>query len=94
MPALIATGVLIALGASEAGFHPTAWYAAGLFLLGLLVVSLFTLGAPRGLPRTVLAALVLFAAYTGWTYLSIIWAGRQGAAWVSHVSRRLPALRT
>ena len=81
MPALIATGVLIALGASEAGFHPTAWYAAGLFLLGLLVVSLFTLGAPRGLPRTVLAALVLFAAYTGWTYLSIIWAGRQGAAW-------------
>ena len=69
------------MGASEAGFHPTAWYAAGLFLLGLLAVSLFTLGAPRGLPRTVLAALVLFAAYTGWTYLSIIWAGRQGAAW-------------
>ena len=81
MPALIATGVLIALGASEAGFHPTSWYAAGLFLLGLLVVTLFTLGVPRGLPRTVLAALLLFAAYTGWTYLSIIWAGRQGAAW-------------
>ena len=81
MPALIATGVLIALGASEAGFHPTAWYAAGLFLLGLLVVTLVTLGVPRGLPRTVLAALLLFAAYTGWTYLSIIWAGRQGAAW-------------
>ena len=81
MPALIATAVLIALGASEAGFHPTSWYAAGLFLLCLLVVTLFTLGVPRGVPRTVLAALLLFAAYTGWTYLSIIWAGRQGAAW-------------
>src|SRR5919106_1601689 len=46
-----------------------------------LVPALLALRAPRGLPRPVLAALVLFAAYTAWTYLSITWASQQGPAW-------------
>src|SRR5215217_7418678 len=33
VPALVAVGVLIALAATEAGFHARHWYAAGLFLL-------------------------------------------------------------
>jgi tetratricopeptide (TPR) repeat protein len=81
VPALLAVGVFVALGASEAGFYPTAWYAAALFVLGLLTASLFALGFPRGVPKPVLAALALFAAYTAWSYLSIIWASQQGPAW-------------
>src|SRR5918999_4425451 len=80
-PALLATGVFVALGASEAGFYPTAWYAAALFLLGLLAVSLFALGPPRGVPRPLLVAIGLLAAYTAWSYLSISWADQQGPAW-------------
>jgi tetratricopeptide (TPR) repeat protein len=81
IPALLATGSFVALGAAEAGFYPTGWYAAALFLLGLLVASLFALGIPRGLPRVVLVALALLAAYTAWSYLSITWASQQGPAW-------------
>jgi tetratricopeptide (TPR) repeat protein len=81
VPALLAVGVFVALGASEAGFYPTAWYAAALFFLGLLAASLFALGLPRVLPRAVLAALALLAAYTAWSYLSITWASQAGPAW-------------
>src|SRR5918999_5696514 len=80
-PALLATGVFVALGASEAGFYPTAWYAAALFLLGLLGATLLALGRPRGVPKPVLVALALLAAYTAWTYVSITWASQQGPAW-------------
>jgi O-antigen ligase len=81
VPALVATGLFVALGASEAGFYPTTWYPAALFLLALLGVALVALDPPRAVPRPVLAALVLLAAYTAWTYLSITWAGEQGPAW-------------
>jgi tetratricopeptide (TPR) repeat protein len=81
LPALLATVTFVVLGASEAGFYPTSWYPAGLFLLGLLAASLLALGIPRGLPRPVLAALVLIGAYTAWSYLSITWAGQPGPAW-------------
>jgi O-Antigen ligase len=81
VPALLATGVFVTLGASEAGFYPTAWYAAALFLLGLLVATLVALGPPRGVPRPVLLALALLAAYAAWSYVSIAWAGQPGPAW-------------
>jgi O-antigen ligase len=80
VPCLLATAALVALGVSEAGFNPSAWYPATLFVLGLLAVTLIALGPPRGLPRLLIAALALFAAYTLWTYLSIAWAEQQGAA--------------
>jgi hypothetical protein len=80
VPCLLASAVLVALGASEAGFNVTAWYPATLFVLGLLAVTAMALGLPRGLPRPLVAALALFAAYTAWTYLSIAWADQQGAA--------------
>ena len=81
VPALLAVGALVALAASEAGFYPTAWYAAALFLLGLLGATLLALGRPRGVPKPVLVALALLAAYTAWTYVSITWASQQGPAW-------------
>jgi tetratricopeptide (TPR) repeat protein len=81
VPCLLATGVFVVLGGSEAGFAFTAWYPAALFMLGLLAVSLLALGRPRALPRAAVVALALFAAYTAWSYLSITWASQQGPAW-------------
>jgi O-antigen ligase len=81
VPALAATIAFLVLAATEAGFYPTAWYAAALFLLGLLVATVIAVGLPRVVPKTTLAALGLFAAYTAWSYLSITWADQQGVAW-------------
>jgi hypothetical protein len=81
VPVLLATVAVLVLAASEAGFYPTAWYAAALFLLGLLVATVIALGLPRAVPKSTLVALGLFAGYTGWAYLSITWADQQGVAW-------------
>ena len=88
LPALVALGLLVALGASEAGFFPVGtdarpgigWYSAALLALALLAVCVVALGLPRSLPRPVLAAIGLLAAYTAWGYLSIAWADQQGEA--------------
>lgn len=81
LPMLLAVVVLVILAAEDGGFYPKAWYAAALFLLGLLTAVLLGLGRPTRLPLPTLAALALFAAYTAWTYLSITWAAQQGPAW-------------
>jgi tetratricopeptide (TPR) repeat protein len=82
LPALLAlVAALVALGASEAGYYPTTWYAVALFVLGLLVVALLALPRPARLPRTQAVALALLGAYACWSYLSIAWADEQGLAW-------------
>ncbi|HEY6780384.1 MAG TPA: O-antigen ligase family protein [Thermoleophilaceae bacterium] len=82
LPASLAlVAALVALGASEAGYYPTTWYAAGLFALGLLAVALIALRAPGRPGRAQVAALGLLAAYVAWSYLSITWADQQGLAW-------------
>lgn len=89
IPMLLTVAIFIVLGASEAGFYPAGsqqheglgWLPATLMLLVLLAVTVVTLGAPRNVPRPVLAGVGLFAAYTAWSYLSITWAEQQGAAW-------------
>jgi O-Antigen ligase/Tetratricopeptide repeat len=81
LPVLIATALLVALGATEAGFYATSWMPAGLFLIALALVTLLAVGAPRNVPRATLAAVALFAAYTAWTFLSITWADQQAVAW-------------
>jgi O-Antigen ligase len=79
--ALIATALLVVLGAAEAGFYPTSWMPAGLFLIALAVMSAWALGPPRDLPGASKAALSLLAGYGAWTFLSIIWADQQAIAW-------------
>ena len=80
-PALVAVATFLALGATNGGFYPTAWYPAALLALGVLGTSLIALGAPRAVPRVVLVAIGLLAAYTAWSYLSITWASQPGPAW-------------
>ena len=67
------------LFASDGGYYPIAWYAAALFLLALLGLSIAVLGV-RTPPRAALAGLLLFAGYTAWGYLSITWSGQPGVA--------------
>jgi O-Antigen ligase len=81
VPALAATVAFLVLAATEAGFYPTAWYAAALFILGLLVATVIAVGLPRSVPKATLAALGLFAGFTVWSYLSVTWADQQGVAW-------------
>jgi tetratricopeptide (TPR) repeat protein len=81
VPTLIATALLVVLGATEAGFYPTSWMPAGLFLIALTAVTAIALGPPRGVPLASRAALALLAAYAVWTFLSIIWADQQAVAW-------------
>jgi hypothetical protein len=81
VPALLATALVVALGATEAGFYPTSWMPAGLFLIALTGVTVIAVGPPRGIPRASLAALTFLAAYAVWTFVSIAWADQQAIAW-------------
>jgi Tetratricopeptide repeat/O-Antigen ligase len=78
---LIATALLVVLGATEAGFYPTSWMPAGLFAIALTGVTAAVLGPPRGVPRATLGAIALLAAYCAWAFLSITWADQQALAW-------------
>lgn len=89
IPALAAIVITIALGGSEAGFYPIGtsrqpglgWYPAAVVLLALLAVAVITVPPPRPLPRAVVAALVLLAGFTAWSFASIAWAEQRGVAW-------------
>ena len=94
LPALIGVVVLlimVALGENatggrtflhNAGYTVLTWYPCALFLLLLLAVVAY--GRPirvQDVPRPVLAAVGLLAAFTAWSFLSILWADAQGEAW-------------
>jgi O-antigen ligase/polysaccharide polymerase Wzy-like membrane protein/tetratricopeptide repeat protein len=94
LPPLLGVGVLlvmVSLGEStsggrsflrNAGFTTLTWYPAALFLLGLLVVLAFVLPIRLSdVPRPVLVAAGLLAAFTAWSFLSILWSDAQGEAW-------------
>ena len=79
-PCLLALGVFLALGATEAGLYPDAWYAAALFMVVLVVVTALALPVPRPGRTAVLAAACL-AAFTVWAFASVAWASEPGTAW-------------
>jgi hypothetical protein len=77
---LVVVTVLAWWLAHEGGFGPGAWYPGALVLLALLVVALWWADI-RGLVPRGRWAVLLFAAFTGWSYLSILWAPARGDAW-------------
>lgn len=81
IPALLMVGAFIALGAAGGGYYETAHLPAALLALGLLATTLVALSTRAGLSRAVAAAAGLLGAYAVWSYLSILWADDQGAAW-------------
>jgi O-antigen ligase len=64
----------------DGGYAPTRWLLGAIFFLALLVVVVLSAGVGR-LPRTVLGSIVLLAAFTAWSGLSIAWADVRGDAW-------------
>ena len=79
IPAAVALGVLAFWGGTDGGYAELVWYPGGLLLLVLLLVSEWSVPGRR-LDRWSSAALATFAAFTAWSYLSILWADDQGLA--------------
>ncbi len=76
-----ALAVMILWSAHDGGFDADTWYWGALVMLGLLVVTIGvrSVDAPR-LPRSLRLALLAFALYVAWSYLSITWASSPGDA--------------
>lgn len=81
LPSAIVLGLWVAWIPLEGGFFPRTWYPAALFS-AMLLAAILLAGQRGGLgSRLGSAALGLLAALVGWSFLSILWAGSQGAAW-------------
>ncbi len=80
-PQVLAVVAIAVLGSSDAGFAPTRWYPAAIFLTALLALCAFLLPRRSAVPAPVLLALGAMAALTAWSYLSIVWADDPGIAW-------------
>src|SRR6266516_4764053 len=79
-PALAALVVLVFWATKQGGIAPTSWYPGALFLLGVLIVTVYAYRAYLpGLPTGVVVAAGLLAAFVLWNYLSILRADDQGA---------------
>jgi tetratricopeptide (TPR) repeat protein len=81
LPALAALALFVAWATDDGGYQLTHWAPGGLIVLVLVAVAAGFIGwRPAELPRAVLLALACFAAYTGWSFLSIVWASAPGTA--------------
>ena len=82
IPGALAVAVFVLWAIFDGGVPATKSWPGALFLLGLLVATLF--GYRRHLPaipRPALWAIGLLAGFAAWNFLSITWADDQGAAW-------------
>jgi hypothetical protein len=81
VPALPVVALFVYWGAHEGGYLPTTWEPSALVVLGLLVAALIGIGFDRlRLSRPAAIALGSLAAFTAWSYLSILWAASPGDA--------------
>jgi O-antigen ligase len=82
VPALAAVGLLVWWASDQAGYPLTHWAPGALVVLALLCIALVAV-RPRlaDMPTPVRIALAALAAYTAFSYLSILWARVPGDAW-------------
>jgi O-antigen ligase len=85
LPALIGGAVAVALmlvwAVHDGGYDEDTWYWGALVFVGLLAAVTIARGPGTiRLSRLARVALVAFALYTAWSYLSISWAGSPGDA--------------
>ncbi len=78
VPAFIVLALTILWAAHDGGYDQDTWYWGALVVLGLLAVTL-SVRAPR-VTTPAKIALVAFAIYVGWSYLSMAWASSPGDA--------------
>lgn len=82
VPVLAATAMFLALIPAEGGFPARVWYPASFFLLGLaIVLTVAHRRVPLPATRSSAVAVAALAAFTAWSFLSIIWADVTGLAW-------------
>ncbi|MBJ7520639.1 MAG: O-antigen ligase family protein [Solirubrobacteraceae bacterium] len=82
LPCLLAVVALLLLAADGGGVRLTSWTPLAFGLLALLALTAVILrDGLRAVPVPVLAALGALLAVCAWSYLSILWAADQGAAW-------------
>ncbi len=82
VPALVALALLVAWSSDQAGYPITHWAPGALIVLALLCIALAVVRPrPADLPTSVRIALAALAAYTAFSYMSILWAGVPGDAW-------------
>lgn len=81
MPCAAAVVLLLVWVQTDSGQALTAWAPGALLVVVLLAVSLLLIAGWTAAPGPVRAATLALAAFTAWSYASILWAGDQGAAW-------------
>jgi tetratricopeptide (TPR) repeat protein len=82
VPALGALVLFVAWATDQAGFPMTHWAPGGLIVLLLLAIALWLVPLRlSSLPVSVRVALGCLAAYTAFSFLSILWAGVSAEAW-------------
>ncbi|HET6507263.1 MAG TPA: O-antigen ligase family protein [Baekduia sp.] len=81
VPTLLAVAVFLAWTPFDGAQAVTRWAPGGIALIALLAATGGGLGLRwRAVPGAVRAAVVLLAAFTAWSYLSLAWAHDGGAA--------------
>ncbi len=80
---MMAVVVLLVIGeTSQAGYPLTHWAPAGLIVLALLGIAIWSVPLQwRRVPSPVALAVLCLAAYTALSFLSILWAGVKADAW-------------
>jgi O-Antigen ligase len=82
LPGLVCVAIFILWAGVEGGFSPTIWYPGTLAILAVLATLLAVLPAARRPPSGAVAvATALLAAFTLWSFASILWADSKGDAW-------------
>lgn len=92
LPAGLLIAVVIAWAATGGGYEsqpalgaayePDSWYLGALALVGLACATAFGIGRTLRMSRWLAIACVSLAAYVAWSFLSILWAHDQGAAFL------------
>ncbi len=81
LPGLIVVALMVLWAEHDGGYNTDTWYWGALVMVGVTVVAVIAFGPSRArLGRPAWIALVAFAAYVAWSYLSIAWAGSPGDA--------------
>ncbi len=82
IPGVLASGLMLLWGVHDGGYDADTWYWGALLLLAATGGVAAWRGAAlwRSLSRPLVIALVAFAGYVAWSYLSITWAGSPGDA--------------
>lgn len=82
VPALAAVALFVVWASDQAGYPATHWAPGAVLLLALLGTTIALLGLGlRAIPKPTQLALAAFAAFTAYSYLSILWAAVPGDAW-------------